>query len=151
MPEKKSKPVGRPPKFETVQQMEKLIKRYFKKCDGKILKDKTGSIILDKNGQPIVINRKIPTVTGLALALGFTNRQSLLNYQAKEEFLDTITRAKGIIEMHNEEMLYDKNTCNGAKFSLENNFKWSEKKIIDANLKPKKLEDMLGNEDEEQI
>ena len=73
------------------------------------------------------------TITGLALALGFNSRQSLLNYQAKEEFLDTITRAKAKVEQYAEERLFDKDGANGAKFSLANNFEgWREKQQIEA-------------------
>ena len=71
-------------------------------------------------------------MTGLALALGFTTRTSLLNYQGKKEFMDTITRAKTRVEQYAEERLFDRDGSNGAKFSLSNNFKgWSEKQEIE--------------------
>ena len=77
---------------------------------------------------PIIIGRKPPTMTGLALALGFSSRQSLLNYQGKKQFVDTITRAKSFIEAYAEERLFDRDGVQGAKFSLINNFKgWREK------------------------
>ena len=67
-------------------------------------------------------------MTGLALALGFTSRQALLNYQAKPKFVDTIMRAKSRCEEYAESRLYDRDGANGAKFSLTNNFKgWSDK------------------------
>ena len=75
------------------------------------------------------------TITGLALALGFNSRQSLLNYQGKQEFMDTITRAKAKVEQYAEERLYDKDGANGAKFSLSNNFEgWKEKQQIEADV-----------------
>ena len=75
------------------------------------------------------------TITGLALALGFNSRQTLLNYQGKEEFMDTIKRAKAIVERYAEERLYDKDGANGAKFSLANNFEgWREKQQIEADV-----------------
>ena len=62
------------------------------------------------------------------MALGFTTRQSLLNYQAKKQFVDTITRAKSRCEDYAESRLFDRDGAMGAKFSLSNNFKgWSEK------------------------
>ena len=88
------KTVGRPPKYESKEQIESLIEQYFKDCEGEILKDTEGNPILNKWGNPVIINQRPPTVTGLALALGFASRQALLNYQGKKEFNDTITRAK---------------------------------------------------------
>jgi predicted ATPase len=74
----------------------------------------------------------------LALALGFNSRQALLNYQGKEEFHDTIVRAKARVERYAEERLYDNNGANGAKFSLANNFKgWSEKQQIEGSINTK--------------
>lgn len=120
--------VGRPPKFKTKEEIQKKIDEYFKSCEGEILKGEDGQPIFNKYGQPIIVNQRPPTVTGLALALGFSTRQSLLNYQAKKEFLDTITRAKSQIEAYTEERLFDKDGVQGAKFSLINNFKgWREK------------------------
>ena len=67
-------------------------------------------------------------MTGLALALGFTSRMALLNYQAKKEFVDTITRAKTMVEAYTEQRLFDRDGANGAQFSLRNNFKgWNER------------------------
>lgn len=60
---------------------------------------------MDKFGHPITVNSRPPTVTGLALALGFTSRMALLNYQAKKEFVDTITRAKTMVEAYTEQRL----------------------------------------------
>ena len=58
-----------------------------------------------------------------------------MNYQGKDEFVDTITRAKAKVEQYAEERLFDKEGSNGAKFSLANNFEgWKEKQQIDANV-----------------
>jgi hypothetical protein len=74
-----------------------------------------------------------PTITGLALALGFNSRTSLLNYEDKEEFLNTITRAKARVEKYAESRLFDKDGANGAKFSLANNFRnWKEKQEVEV-------------------
>lgn len=116
------KTVGRPPKYKTKEEIEEKIEAYFKKCEGEILKDDNGEPVLNKWGKPVVINCRPPTVTGLALALGFTTRTSLLNYQGKKEFMDTITRAKTMIEAYTEERLFDRDGTSGAQFSLRNNF-----------------------------
>lgn len=123
-----SRPVGRPPKYKSCAEIEEKIETYFKDCEGKPLCDDDGNVLTDKYGAPIIVGRKPPTITGLALALGFTSRQALLNYQGKKEFVDTITRAKSFVEKYAEERLFDRDGVQGAKFSLINNFKgWSEK------------------------
>lgn len=144
-----SRPVGRPPKYKSVEDIEQKIEAYFKSCEGEPLKDDNGVVLTDKYGAPIIVGRKPPTITGLALALGFTSRQALLNYQGKKEFVDTITRAKSFVEKYAEERLFDREGVQGAKFSLINNFKgWSEKpeSESDAELLQKAAE-LLGGVD----
>ena len=127
MKSKRTNKGGRPPKYTSCKQIEELIDKYFEDCKGKPFYDAEGKPVFDKYGLPVFIDVHPPTITGLALALGFNSRQSLLNYQDKSEFMDTITRAKSRIEMYNEERLYDKDGVNGAKFNLKNNFKgWAE-------------------------
>ena len=133
MAEKKT---GRPPMYKSAKDVQAKIDTYFEECKGKVLMDDNGCVVRDKYGVPVVIDSRPPTITGLALALGFTSRQALLNYQAKEEFVDTITRAKSRVECYAEERLYDKDGANGAKFNLANNFDgWKEKQQIEADVK----------------
>ena len=118
---------GRPPKYKSKEEIKDKIDEYFASCEGKVWTDNDGQPILNKYGQPIITGQRPPTVTGLALALGFESRTSLLNYQGKKEFREVITRAKSRIEMYTEERLFDKDGANGAKFSLQNNFRgWNE-------------------------
>ncbi len=118
--------VGRPPKYKSVAEMQKKIDEYFEDCKGHVLRE-NGEIVYDKNGKPVIAGVRPLTVTGLALALGFTSRQALLNYQGKPGFIDAITRAKLKCEEYTESRLYDRDGANGAKFSLKNNFKgWKE-------------------------
>lgn len=127
--------VGRPPFYKTKEEMQEKIDAYFKMCEGRPLTDPDGNAITDKNGYPIIVDAHPLTITGLALALGFNSRQALLNYQAKKEFHDTITRAKARVEQYAEERLFDKDGANGAKFSLANNFEgWKEKQQIEADV-----------------
>lgn len=126
--------VGRPPAYKSVEEMQEKIDAYFEECKGHVLMV-DGYAVTDKNGNPIILDEKPLTITGLALALGFNSRQSLLNYQEKEEFVDTIMRAKARVECYAEERLFDKDGANGAKFSLANNFEgWKEKREIDGNI-----------------
>lgn len=130
------KTTGRPPKFDSPEQMQVLIDKYFEDCKGHILYNDDGSPVLDKYGNAVIIDAHPPTVTGLALALGFNTRLSLLNYQAKPAFVNTVSRAKSRVEQYAEERLFDKDGANGAKFSLANNWEgWREKQQIEADVK----------------
>lgn len=135
-------PGGRPPFYTSVEEMQEKIDEYFRECDGEILYDDEGNPVRNKYGKIIRDGRKPYTITGLALHLGFTSRQALLNYEGKEEFVDTIKRAKSRVERYAEERLFDKDGNNGAKFSLMNNFKgWKEQQ--DLSMSVKKLENIL--------
>ncbi len=103
-------PGGRPLKFQSVQELEKKIDAYFKKCD----KDK-----------------KPYTITGLALALD-TSRETLVNYEDREEFFDTIKRAKLRCENYLEEgMITNRLNPTACIFNAKNNYGWRDKSEID--------------------
>lgn len=126
---------GCPPMYKTPEEMQARIDAYFEECEGVYVRDEDGNIETDKYGDPITTKKRPLTITGLALALGFTTRQALLNYEGKPEFVDTIKRAKAKVEQYAEERLFDRDGVNGAKFNLSNNFKgWSEKQQIDSNV-----------------
>jgi hypothetical protein len=127
--------VGRPAAYKTPEEMQERIDAYFNSCYGEYVTDPEGNLMTDKHGHPVMTKPRPLTITGLALALGFSGRQALLNYEDKEEFMDTIKRAKSRIEQYAEERLFDKDGVNGAKFNLSNNFKgWREKQEIDSNV-----------------
>lgn len=65
------------------------------------------------------------TITGLALHLGFTSRQALMNYQEKPQFFDTIKKAKLRVEHSYECDLKEKGNS-GTIFALKN-FDWKDK------------------------
>lgn len=120
--------MARPLDYKTPEELQKAIDQYFDACEGKLLTDDEGNVLTDKKGRPIVIGAKPPTVTGLALALGFNSRQALLNYQVKKRFNDTVTRAKSRCEEYAESRLYDRDGSRGAEFSLKYNFHWEDQK-----------------------
>lgn len=101
---------GRPPKFETVEQIQAHIDNYFH------------SLKID---QP-------PTITGLGLWLNLT-RQGLVEYGEKEIFSDTIKKAKQRVEQYNEERLHSGKAPAGVIFNLKNNFRWEDKTSQDVN------------------
>jgi hypothetical protein len=127
---------GVAPMYKTVEEMQSKIDAYIAGHTGRQLEDKDGNPMTYK-GQPIIVDAYPLTVTGLAVALGFRSRQALLNYQYKDpDFDDSISRAKTYIEAYVESRLFDKDGCNGAKFSLSNNFRgWQEKQEIEVSSK----------------
>lgn len=125
---------GRPPKYKSVDEIKEKIEDYFKSCEGEPLLDDDGNPVFNKYGYPCWKKPpKPPTVTGLALSLGFASRQALLNYQAKKKFCDTITRAKSRVEEYVESRLFDREGQRGAVFNLKNNFKgWNNEQEADT-------------------
>ena len=97
---------GRPPKFYNSDDMQKIIESYFDQFDTRLIKS----------------NRVMPTMSGLAQALGM-DRRTLLNYSKRSEFSRTVKRAKQRVEMALEKALYGKNV-KGVIFNLKNNFGW---------------------------
>lgn len=118
--------MARPKMYKTVKSMQEVIDQYFEQCQGRPLLDENGCVLTDKHGNPVMIGAVPPTITGLALALGFSSRQSLLNYQAEKGFLDAITRAKSRCEAYTEQRLFDKDGARGAEFSLKYNYRWED-------------------------
>ncbi|MFR6590698.1 MAG: terminase small subunit [Gallintestinimicrobium sp.] len=129
---------GRLPRYKQKKRSKRRSKHIFEVAKGSPT-DENGNAVTDKGGRPILIHQRPPTVTGLALALGFTSRQALLNYQAKPEFVDTITRAKSMVEAYTEERLFDRDGSNGAQFSLRNNFRgWNERQPSELDIEEQK-------------
>ena len=131
-----SNPVGRPPKYKTPEEMQRIIDLYFLACkchqnenEPEYLEGLSDDDLLVVND----IDDVFPTVTGMALALDLT-RQSLLDYQEKDLFLDTIKKAKTRIESSIEQRLFYNNPT-GSIFNLKNNFGWKDKTEQDTTIK----------------
>ncbi len=109
-------PGGRPPIFNNVEDMKDAIEAYFISCQ-----DPDDS---NKYIRPL-------TVTGLANSIGMT-RESLLNYEEKDEFFLTIKEAKSKVEQWVEEYLFTGRNQTGAIFNLKNNYKgWKDRQETD--------------------
>lgn len=82
---------------------------------------------------------RVPSVAGLALALGFMSRQALYRYTDREnennsdDYVTIITRAKLKIEEENIQLSYNRDASAGARFILQNGFNYSDKKEISTN------------------
>ena len=98
--------MSRPRKFKSVEEMETAIQLYFEDAD----------------------SREVPyTVEGLAVALDLS-RQGLLNYTERDEFVDTIQKAKNKVLQHLQEYAI-KGKYNSAMtiFNLKNNYGFVDK------------------------
>lgn len=121
-------PAGRPLKFKTKEELQQRIDDYFKKCDSRTI------VVLDRKGNEHSIVQPRPyTITGLAYELD-TDRETLLRYEEKEEFSDTIKKAKDKIHNFTEEKLYQSGIAAGVIFNLTNNWGWKNQKYDEVNL-----------------
>lgn len=126
---------GQPPLWASVDELQEKIDEYFNYCD--------------ENGKPY-------TISGLAYYLG-TSRQTLCNYREKDEFFDSISRAKRKCEMFAEEKLFrDKGSPQGIMFNLTNNYGW-ESRTVNENHNynvneedVKKLNEVFGDDSADQ-
>jgi hypothetical protein len=111
---------GRPLLFKTPEEMQTKIDTYFKKCEEhkqKIWKDG----ILTEIAKPL-----IPTIAGLAYELG-TDRQTIYNYEKRDEFFDTIKKARNkILSMMEDGMMNSEGNVTGKIF-LAKNYGYSDR------------------------
>jgi benzoyl-CoA reductase/2-hydroxyglutaryl-CoA dehydratase subunit BcrC/BadD/HgdB len=113
--------MARPKLYTKVEDMEKIIKKYFDECDKK---------------------EKPYTMSGLAYALDM-DRKSLLNYSKDEKFFPTIKKAKEKVEQQLEEnALSNKSNSTFTIFNLKNNFGWKDT-IIQENKEISKVDELL--------
>jgi hypothetical protein len=107
---------GKPPKYSSPAEMEKKIIEYF---------DQLVNTETDQSD--------IPTITGLALYLGFSDHHSLIDYcdrnKGHEEYAPVIKRAKEVIVYYHERRM-SSTTPTGSIFWLKN-FGWKDAQTID--------------------
>ncbi len=126
---------GRPPIYESTQEsfdkVEELCKSFFEYIKGEYhteeqeyekgkFKDVT---ITDRNPQP-------PTVTGLALHLGFESKDTLYSYAKKDGFSYSIKKALTLIEQYHEIQVAYGDKCTGNIFVLKN-FNWKDSQAVE--------------------
>lgn len=87
--------------------------------------------IENDKGEPITYTEFVvpPSMTELCLQLGIS-RETLSNYGNEEEYIDTITRARGRIEAYLEGELLKRNKVQGVIFNLKNNYGWKDKQEV---------------------
>jgi len=92
----------------------------------------TDTAVLQSKIDEYFTSVETPTVTGLALHLGFTGRQALIDYGERPEFADTVKKARARIEGYLEKRLVEGKPPIGLIFSLKNNFGWKDKNEVDV-------------------
>jgi hypothetical protein len=118
--------VGRPLKFKSAKELQDKIDKYFSDCDN------TTEKVMLKSGDVVDMpNPKPYTISGLALALD-TSRETLINYADKEEYFDTIRKAKLMCENYAEESLWKPKIASGVIFNLVNNYGWQNKQEVES-------------------
>lgn len=105
-----------------------LIDEYFRQCRGEAAVDSEGKELRDKNGELIRRGSRPPTMSGLALALGFNSMEEFLSYSGSDKEKEYIEKAKLMIENFNEEKLFEKDYVRSAIFNLSNREEKSEDK-----------------------
>jgi hypothetical protein len=117
---------GRPLKFKSVEELQNKIDAYFEYCDS---------------------NNKPYTISGLACWLD-TDRITLIRYEERDEFSNTIKRAKQKVENQFEERaICGEYNPTMAIFLMKNNFKYEDKVqqevAVTERTKAEKLSDEL--------
>ncbi|MCP3684802.1 MAG: hypothetical protein GY861_19205 [bacterium] len=131
---------GRAKKYKSAEEVEEVIQIYFDECD-----NNTKEVYDKKNQEVTTVAFPLPyTVEGLALALDFTSREALINYEKKkgyEEFFDTIKKAKLRIQQ-NKVVNGIAGTYNQAVtiFDLKNNHGYKDKNETDITSGGDKIE-----------
>lgn len=116
---------GRPPVFETPEDIQAKITEYFEWVKGEMNPPEEWH---DKGAY-----KRPPenvTITGLALYLGFESRQSFYDNEKRDGFSYVIKRARMKVENGYENKLLDSKNPTGPIFALKN-MGWSDKQEIE--------------------
>jgi len=106
---------GRPAYYTSAARLQRKIDAYFKNCP-----DYVEITAFDKNSGNFVTYKKYtPTISGLILFLGFSDRKMFYEYEKRKEFSHTIKNARERIANEYEKQLWN-DKCTGAIFALKN-------------------------------
>lgn len=119
-------------KSRPIRDVKLLVEVYFQRCKGRELK-RDGETVCDRNGCPVIVDAIPPTLTGLALALGYRSRMDLIAHRrhctgTRRQLLDN---AFAMCEEYAEQQLLGNPA--GTKFYLAQNFDgWSSAETIET-------------------
>lgn len=134
-------------KYKTAKDLEVAVEEYISSCKPEMLVDRDGNVVRNPNGQPVWV-RKPPTMTGLALALGFKDRISMYEQEKRGgAFAKVISRAKSLIEEHHEARLSEPG-CTGSIFFLKNHG-WVDEQFFSGGSMPIGVASMALTPEEE--
>ena len=120
---------GRPLQYSNPEDMQVIIDDYFKSCTYNRAFMAGADVDKPEDWEPNTDDEH-PTISGMGLVIDLT-RQSLINYEGRKEFVDTIKKAKIRVESYAEQRLQQP-ACTGTIFSLKNNFGWCDKREIET-------------------
>ena len=116
---------GRPAIFETPEDLQGKIDTYIIDCPD------TQTCYTSDGAE---FEKKIPTISGMAYYLGFQDRQSMYDYEKKDDrFSCIVKRARLYMEKHYEQLTQGKSPT-GAIFALKN-MGWKDKSEIEHEVK----------------
>lgn len=129
---------GRRALYTDPELMQKRIDTYFVMCAGELATDESGALKLDKDGRPFYVNTKPPTVTGLALYLGFSDRRVFMTYKNRPGFEKIVMEARLRVEAYCEQALFNRYSYEGARFALSSRFGW-DCQAVEQSAEPKEV------------
>lgn len=147
-------------RFMSPEHLQCMVAEYFESCNGPLI-DKWGQLVYDKQGNPVKVQVKPYTVSGLALYLGVSTqtlkkyREGLVDALLDEMHAETddrltfakvILNAKQTIEAYAESRLYDKDGQRGAQFVLDCCYNWVGHKER-ADIRKSKADSQLRREE----
>jgi hypothetical protein len=112
---------GQPLKFKSAKELQTRIDDYFDHCDNRY----RSKFDTSSNKEVAYLWPEPYTVGGLAVWLG-TNRQTLINYEERDDYFDIIKTAKARIEHDLEVRAIEARQPAGTIFVLKNGFNWRD-------------------------
>lgn len=121
---------GRPPIHTDPEKVGFLVHDYFQWIEGeegeRKVKAPTENGVEEITERYWIRHPEPPTVTGLALHLGFSSKNTLYEYAEKIEFSDSIKKGLSRIEKYHEIATSRGDKCTGNIFILKN-FGWKDR------------------------
>lgn len=118
-------PPGRPRKIKSPEEFDALVDGYIDMCRA--------------TDEPILL-------TGMILALGLTSKESFYNYQDYDGFMDSVKRARMLVELEYEKRLNFASSATGPIFALKN-LGWKDKQEVETTVTvAKSLDDFYTDE-----
>lgn len=108
------KKLGQPPKYASPEDMLNMVEDYFE------FGRKVREVVVGRKPHQKVVEQEVISITGLSLYLGFSSRQSLLDYAKKPEFKEIVDYAKSRVAEHYEMLLQSGVSASGMIFMLAN-------------------------------